>query len=35
MDYGTVYGCLERWLPNEKDRQKVLWDTPARLFGFK
>ena len=21
--------------PNEADRRKVLWDTPARLFGFK
>ncbi|MEA3157913.1 MAG: hypothetical protein QOK44_5502, partial [Betaproteobacteria bacterium] len=35
MDYGPVYGCLERWLPDPEDRQKVLWDTPARLFGFK
>jgi predicted TIM-barrel fold metal-dependent hydrolase len=35
MDYGPVYACLNRWLPDAKDRQKVLWDTPARLFGFK
>ena len=34
MDYGPVYACLDRWLPDEKDRQKVLWDNPARLFGF-
>ncbi len=35
MDYGPPATCLSRWLPDEKDRQKVLWDTPARLFGFK
>ena len=35
MDYGPVYACHERWLPNAKDKQKVLWDSPARLFGFK
>jgi predicted TIM-barrel fold metal-dependent hydrolase len=35
MDYGPPLTCLERWLPDEKDRRKVLWDTPARLFGFK
>ena len=34
MDYGPPATCLPRWLPDEKDRQKVLWDTPARLFGF-
>jgi predicted TIM-barrel fold metal-dependent hydrolase len=35
MDYGPPATCLERWLPDPGDRQKVLWDTPARLFGFK
>jgi predicted TIM-barrel fold metal-dependent hydrolase len=35
MDYGPVYACLDRWLPDANDRQKVLWDTPAGLFGFK
>ena len=35
MDYGPGLACLPRWLPDSKDRQKVLWDTPARLFGFK
>ena len=34
VDYGPVYACLNRWLPDEKDRQKVLWDNPSRLFGF-
>ena len=34
MDYGPPATCLTRWLPDEGDRQKVLWETPARLFGF-
>ena len=34
MDYGPVYACLNRWLPDPQDRVKVLWETPARLFGF-
>ena len=34
MDYGPVFANLERWLPDERDRRAVLWDTPARLFGF-
>ena len=34
MDYGPVYSCLARWLPDEKDRRKVLWENPQRLFGF-
>lgn len=35
MDYGPPLTCLPRWLPDPQDRRKVLWDTPARLFGFK
>jgi predicted TIM-barrel fold metal-dependent hydrolase len=34
MDYGPVLACLARWLPDESDRRQILWDTPARLFGF-
>ena len=34
MDYGPVLACLERWFPDERDRRQVLWDSPARLFGF-
>jgi predicted TIM-barrel fold metal-dependent hydrolase len=34
MDYGPVLACLARWLPDEGDRRQVLWETPARLFGF-
>jgi predicted TIM-barrel fold metal-dependent hydrolase len=35
MDYGPPLSCLDRWLPDAKDRRKVLWDTPSRLFDFK
>ena len=34
IDYGPELACLRRWLPDEADRRKVLWDTPARLLGF-
>jgi predicted TIM-barrel fold metal-dependent hydrolase len=34
IDYGPPLSCLERWLPDEADRRRVLWDTPSRLFGF-
>jgi predicted TIM-barrel fold metal-dependent hydrolase len=34
MDYGPVLANLTRWLPDAADRRQVLWDTPARLFGF-
>ncbi len=35
MDYGPPLTCFVRWLPDIKDRQKVLWETPARLFRFE
>jgi predicted TIM-barrel fold metal-dependent hydrolase len=34
MDYGPVLANLRRWLPDERDRNAVLRETPARLFGF-
>ena len=34
LDYGPPSTCLLRWFPSDADRRKVLWDTPARLFGF-
>jgi predicted TIM-barrel fold metal-dependent hydrolase len=34
VDYGPHLVCIERWLPNDADRRKLLWDTPSRLFGF-
>ena len=35
VDYGPTRAVFERWVPDAKVRQKILWDTPARLFGFK
>jgi predicted TIM-barrel fold metal-dependent hydrolase len=34
VDYGPPLTCLARWLPDEADRQRVLWETPKHLFGF-
>jgi predicted TIM-barrel fold metal-dependent hydrolase len=34
VDYGPGFACLSRWLPDEADRRKVMWETPARLFGL-
>ena len=33
-DLGRVLKALGRWLPDRRDRQRVLWDNPFRLFGF-
>lgn len=35
VDYGPGLACLTRWLPDPNDRHKVLWENPARLFGFQ
>jgi len=34
IDYGPPLSCLQRWLPDEADRRRVLWETPSRLFGL-
>jgi predicted TIM-barrel fold metal-dependent hydrolase len=34
-DYGPTRQLLDRWLPDEEDRRKVLWHTPSRWFGFE
>jgi predicted TIM-barrel fold metal-dependent hydrolase len=34
IDYGTILTLTEKLIPDPQDRRKVLWDTPARLFGF-
>jgi len=34
IDYGPVRALLDRWVLDPGDRRRVLWDTPARLFGF-
>lgn len=33
-DYADVLALVERWLPGAADRRTVLWETPARLYGF-
>lgn len=32
--YAHALGLLRRWVPDEAERDKVLWNNPARLFGF-
>lgn len=34
MELGTVLTNFGEMFPNASDRQKILWDTPKRLFGF-
>jgi predicted TIM-barrel fold metal-dependent hydrolase len=34
VDYGEQLGGLAGWVPDPADRRRVLWETPARLFGF-
>lgn len=34
VEYSALLRLLSRWLPAPTDREKVLWSTPARLFGF-
>jgi predicted TIM-barrel fold metal-dependent hydrolase len=33
-NYGEQLAALARWLPDEDERDRVLWRNPARLFGF-
>lgn len=35
VDHATLLQALERWVPAAADRQKVLGDNAARIFGFK
>ncbi|MET0967061.1 MAG: amidohydrolase family protein [Nakamurella sp.] len=35
IDYGTILTLTEKLIPDPADRHKVLWETPARLFGFE
>jgi predicted TIM-barrel fold metal-dependent hydrolase len=34
MEMGTVLTNFGETFPNASDRQKILWETPKRLFGF-
>jgi predicted TIM-barrel fold metal-dependent hydrolase len=35
VDHASLLVALQRWLPDASDRQKVLGDNPAKLFGFR
>jgi len=35
IDYGTILTLTEQLIPDADDRRRVLWETPARLFGFE
>jgi predicted TIM-barrel fold metal-dependent hydrolase len=35
LSYADALAPLARWLTSDDDREKVLWRTPARLFGFE
>lgn len=34
VEYGGLLRLLERWLPRAEDRERLLRQNPARLFGF-
>jgi predicted TIM-barrel fold metal-dependent hydrolase len=33
-DYRQTLSILAHWVPDEGERRAILWDTPAKLFGF-
>lgn len=34
LDYGVLLGMFARAVPSQAERRAILFDTPARLFGF-
>lgn len=34
LDLGPLLALVEAYLPSAEDRRKLVWDTPAKLFGF-
>ncbi len=34
LDYATEQNSLSSWVPDEGARRAILWETPARMFGF-
>jgi predicted TIM-barrel fold metal-dependent hydrolase len=34
-DYGPQLPLLARWVPDEAQRRRVLWEAPRRWFGFQ
>jgi predicted TIM-barrel fold metal-dependent hydrolase len=35
LDYGPLLTLVEMLFPKESDRQRLFWETPRRLFGFR
>lgn len=35
LDYGPLLAALNRIFPDQSDRHRLLWQTPARLLGFE
>lgn len=34
LDYGPLLRLVDRLFPDAAERRRLLWETPARLFGF-
>jgi predicted TIM-barrel fold metal-dependent hydrolase len=34
IDYASEFGGFQDWITDAATRRSILWDTPARLFGF-
>jgi predicted TIM-barrel fold metal-dependent hydrolase len=34
QDYGPLVQLAGQLFPDAKDRRKLFWETPCRLFGF-
>lgn len=34
IDFAMMLKLVEAWFPNNADRDRLFWDTPARVFGF-
>ena len=34
VDYLLLLKLVEQLFPDPRDRSKLFWDTPSRLFGF-
>jgi predicted TIM-barrel fold metal-dependent hydrolase len=35
VDYGPQLRALNRWVRDTADRARIMWDNPARIFGFR
>jgi predicted TIM-barrel fold metal-dependent hydrolase len=35
LDYGPLLTLVEMLFPQESDRQRLFWETPRRLLGFR